>query len=528
MLLLGLLALCTPPPGLAQEGPVSPARYFAPDGYRPKEFSLVRKDGWFHIFYIRENLIPGAPTQKSFGHAISRDLYSWTEQDTILSIVPGTFEGNQVWAPSVHKIGAVYHMFYVGMRHDPANGYRGAQTITSATSSDLWEWTRRGSPLFHNGLFPWAHYDSTVNLGRDCRDPYLWWDEGAGEWLLFVATRPSFRPQSMVIGIAGSTDLENWSDRGYVPITLSTFSFSDVAESPHIMTANDSLLLLLWTTNSSQALSYGRSTEPQTGWADGRRLRNMIGTSLLGWWGSESLEDGDREYFGQILNDWVGFWDVRWAAPDSFVLWAPDPFQVTEVGFDPAHASPGDTVRLFVRTVHGEGRVVSLSFEQSQHDWTQPVDPAALGLPDSITIEGDSASFSWVPERPADGLGYLLRARVAGAGSVSGLAHIIVAEPPVDPFLIEPDPIVTRVLLPRDGRIRFVREAALRGFEVRVHDVRGRALWSGRAGPGERVLVWDGRDGSGRAVPAGIYFARVTDPGRSVPERLRVPVLGAR
>ncbi len=528
LLLLGLLSVLAPGPVAAQDAPTSTARYFPPIGYRPKEFSLVRKDGWFHIFYIRENLLPGAPTQQSFGHAISRDLFIWTEQDTILPVVPGTFEGSQVWAPSVHRVGDEYHMFYVGMRHDPPLGYRGAQSITSATSSDLYTWTRRGVPLFDNGLFPWAHYDSTVNLGRDCRDPFLWWDEGGGEWLLFVATRPSFRPQSMVIGIAGSTDLENWSDRGYVPITLPTFTFSDVAESPHVMTQADSLLLLLWTTNASQALSYGRSTQATTGWSDSKRLRNMLGYSTLGWWGSESLEDGDRAYFGQILNEWVQFWDMTWTEPDTFRLVPPDPFQVLSVGFDRGHAAPGDTVHLYVNTVHGGQRAVHFSFEQTKYEWSEIVDPATLGLPDSLVIVDDSTAVAWVPDRPPDGATYLLRVRIPGAATEAGLVRIVVPEDHPPPFEPEPDLIVTRVILPRDGRIRFVQERARAGFEVEVHDVRGRALWQGTADRGERVLMWDGRDSSGRAVGPGIYFARVTSPDRSRPERVKVPVLGAR
>jgi len=72
-------------------GPISPAEYYAPPGYRAKEFTLVREAGWFHLFYIRENNIIGGPTEQSLGHAISRDLYSWTEQDTILPVLPGTF-----------------------------------------------------------------------------------------------------------------------------------------------------------------------------------------------------------------------------------------------------------------------------------------------------------------------------------------------------------------------------------------------------------------------------------------------------
>ena len=229
--LLLVLGAAQPPPVHGQEAPASPARYVPPPGYRTKEFTIARSDGWFHIFYLRENLIPGVPTQLSFGHAISRDLYTWAEQDTILPVVPGTFEGTQMWAPSLHRIDGTWFLFYPGMRHEPALGYVNAQSITCATSPDLSTWTRRETPLFDNRLFPWSYDDSLSGTGRDCRDPFLWWDATRAEWLMYVATRPAARPQSMVIGIAGSTDLEHWSDRGYVPLTLPNVAFSDVAES---------------------------------------------------------------------------------------------------------------------------------------------------------------------------------------------------------------------------------------------------------------------------------------------------------
>jgi hypothetical protein len=51
-------------------------------------------------------------------------------------------------------------------------------------------------------------------------------------------------------------------------------------------------------------------------------------------------------------------------------------------------------------------------------------------------------------------------------------------------------------------------EGALR---VRIHDVRGgfvREIFRGEVGPGERRLVWDGRDERGRLTAPGVYFWR--------------------
>jgi hypothetical protein len=47
--------------------------------------------------------------------------------------------------------------------------------------------------------------------------------------------------------------------------------------------------------------------------------------------------------------------------------------------------------------------------------------------------------------------------------------------------------------------------------EVDIYDVTGRrvrALWRGAIEPGWRTILWDGRDGSGQATAAGIYFVQ--------------------
>jgi hypothetical protein len=525
---VALVALA-PGAARAQEGPQSTCRYFAPPGYRPKEFTLVRKDGWFHLYYIRETIYPGVVAQKSFGHAISRDLYSWTELDTILAVVPGTFEGTQVWAPSVHRIGDTWWMFYTGMRDEPANGYHLAQSVTAATSTDLDHWQRLGRPLFGNEIFPWSYYDTTVAQGRDARDPFLWWDEASGEYLLFVATRPAFRPQSMAIGIAGSTDLEHWVDRGYVPITLPEVSFSDVAESPSIATGDGQRLIFIWTTNAGQALTYGQSsTGPVTGWGQSRRLRSMLGyTTTSGWWGSEFLHDGGRWYFGNIHNEWIDFWDLTWTAPDTFALAPPDLFQVLAAHFDPTEAAVGDSVRLTIWSIHGVGRTIPMSYVRLAGGLSQSLDPVALGLPDTLTLVGDSTTIEWSVPKPDDGLDFRLRASVVGSLDAADTlsVHVPLVAPPDIPSEDEDAPMVVKLIVFPGRIMRFVRgpEPVLWGVEL--YDARGRRIWADRGGAQERTLVWRGRDDAGRDAPVGIYFARVTRADGRPVQPLKVPLL---
>ena len=59
--------------------------------------------------------------------------------------------------------------------------------------------------------------------------------------------------------------------------------------------------------------------------------------------------------------------------------------------------------------------------------------------------------------------------------------------------------------------------------QVDLFGVDGRHLRRLLAGPqaaGELRLAWDGRDGEGRALPSGVYFARATAGGRAATLRL--------
>ena len=58
---------------------------------------------------------------------------------------------------------------------------------------------------------------------------------------------------------------------------------------------------------------------------------------------------------------------------------------------------------------------------------------------------------------------------------------------------------------------------------VRVYDVSGRlvrVLRDGNLAAGTQEVVWDGRDGNGRPVPAGVYWCRVDTPNESAARKV--------
>jgi hypothetical protein len=55
-----------------------------------------------------------------------------------------------------------------------------------------------------------------------------------------------------------------------------------------------------------------------------------------------------------------------------------------------------------------------------------------------------------------------------------------------------------------------------------IHDVSGRLvrqLWKGLRAQGESVLIWDGRDDRGQALPSGLYFANMSLEGKRIESR---------
>jgi len=288
-------------------------------------------------------------------------------------------------------------------------------------------------------------------------------------------------------------------------------------------------LLILWTTDAGQSLTYGRSTDPVTGWNTSRRLRSMLGYSTSGWWGSEMLQDGPRWYFGNVHNDWIDLWDATWTAADTFRLSPPDPLQLLSARFVPDLAVPGQTVDLEVCAVNAVGRRAALSLTKRDGSFTAPLAPADFGLPDTLTLIGDTTRVACTMPPSGSGAPYLLDVLVAAGTSVgSTLSYVApgdtTSSPPPEP---EPDPPVLRVIIPHRGTVRFVRAAPADGepFVVEVRDVRGRRLWRGEGDGRTRALDWRTDGGDGPRVAPGVYFARALFAGRAPGRGLKVAVL---
>ena len=68
-----------------------------------KDHCMVKHEGIYHVFYI-QSFPPDdgwMREEKWLGHITSPDLRHWTRQDSVLPVVPGTWEEEFIWAPDI-------------------------------------------------------------------------------------------------------------------------------------------------------------------------------------------------------------------------------------------------------------------------------------------------------------------------------------------------------------------------------------------------------------------------------------------
>src|SRR5262249_29017407 len=294
---------------IAQASAVFAAWMIPPSPYRPKDFTLVKRDGTYHLFYIRTN--PTAPpesTQVDFGHATSKDLYFWTQEPTVLPIRPGLFDRSHVWAPSIVMADSVYFMFYTGVSDtvmlsvppdsttapDTLGVHSLYQQIGIATSVDLETWNRLDDPVFNFTMVPWATGDSTN--AAPFRDPFVMADPDVpNRWLMTYSTAPASDPEGMIAGLAVAPDDLTPSQRlKPLWITQRGLTFNERVESPHLF-RHGGLWYLFFTTAAGQPISFATTSNlyaPPAEWTYRGRLANTVNANTAAWYASEYFRDG--------------------------------------------------------------------------------------------------------------------------------------------------------------------------------------------------------------------------------------------
>lgn len=160
-----------------------------------------------HLFYLKDwRDIPRHGEGTPWFHLATRDHVAFRDLGEAIPRGPIGAQDRWIYTGCVFEHEGRFHLFYTAHNeHLPKVG-RLKQTIAMATSSDLIHWTK--DPTFEIRPLPGYAPD-------DWRDPFVFWNEEAGEFQMLLAARRLGMPdrQSGCTARLGSTDLRTWNER---------------------------------------------------------------------------------------------------------------------------------------------------------------------------------------------------------------------------------------------------------------------------------------------------------------------------
>ncbi len=182
--------------------------FYKPEDAWAADFIPFFKDERYHLFYLldwrdREGHGEGTPWYQ----VSTTDFVRFTEHGEMLPRGGLDDQDLYVFTGSVIEGGGQYHIFYTG--HNPHYGQtsRPLQAVMHAVSSDLLHWTKVPE---HTFFAPADRYEP-----NDWRDPYVFWNEEAGEYWMLLAARLRRGPSRRrgCTALCASKDLARWEVR---------------------------------------------------------------------------------------------------------------------------------------------------------------------------------------------------------------------------------------------------------------------------------------------------------------------------
>ena len=271
---------------------------FSNDGEYMKDYYIFKEKETYHLFY---NVGVASATQdwqepnneKEFGHATSKDLKNWEHHPRILKVIPNSWEGQVVSAPSIVKYKGIFYMVYTGFD----DRVFGKQTIGLATSKDLYNWERCASnPINTAPEWVITHPNGWV----DFRDAHIL--RYKNEFLMF--TMGTTKDGKGAIALSSSKDALKWTDLGPALITFSQPESPRVFEhkGTYYMFASSAHGKILYKTKNPKSNNW---TEVTFSWpTDGL------------WSGWEVVESNGRTIFSafqwKMNGNFIRFWEIDW------------------------------------------------------------------------------------------------------------------------------------------------------------------------------------------------------------------------
>lgn len=183
-------------------------RYFVHPHRQVWDFSIVRPDSVYHIFYhtIHEET-PNAAYADTIWHATSEDLKHWNIEGPVLTVGQGSWDAGALWAPDVFfdHLSNRWTMAYT------ACDIQMNQRIALASSDDLYSWTKSAAnPILEPdpAIYQWTADAWWSNF----RDPFVFVQDGI--FHVLVTAKQFLDRSTGVLFHAVSMDLANWIDIG--------------------------------------------------------------------------------------------------------------------------------------------------------------------------------------------------------------------------------------------------------------------------------------------------------------------------
>jgi beta-fructofuranosidase len=182
--------------------------YYQPKGYWFGDCMPFHHDGKFYLYHQRDTRIPG-PFGEPFGWALARTTDFVKYEDLGESLERGGDEAQDqyIFAGSLFEARGVFYALYTGFNRDYPKQGRASQVLMIANSTDLIHWNKTSEKL----VIPQPGYDP-----MDWRDPYVFWNEDAGEYVMILGARKldgkKIRTGRTVYFT--STDLKQWDFKG--------------------------------------------------------------------------------------------------------------------------------------------------------------------------------------------------------------------------------------------------------------------------------------------------------------------------
>ncbi|MFT4217197.1 MAG: family 43 glycosylhydrolase [Micropruina sp.] len=181
------------------------------------DFWIVDDGVRYHLFFLYASRALKDPEARhyraSVGHALSDDLTDWTRvTDALVRSDPPAADDLATWTGSVAKgPDGQWYMFYTSATAAPDGS--NVQTISYATSSDLYDWTKAPGPVLRADPRWYERLSDGLWSDEAFRDPYLLRDPDGDGWHLLITARANHGPadERGVVGHATSPDLRTWT-----------------------------------------------------------------------------------------------------------------------------------------------------------------------------------------------------------------------------------------------------------------------------------------------------------------------------